>query len=138
MEIKNIKSKKRSLIFSLITHDSLLITKRGFTLLEIMISLAVIGGLLVTLLYTLNYHLSIAEKHERVTIASMLAKDKISEIEKNPAVTKGEFPEPYSGYHYITGTKESPFPGLSIIYVVVSNDREEVKLAELIESPESK
>jgi general secretion pathway protein I len=138
MKIKNIKSKKNSLFFLLITHYSSPLTKRGFTLLEIMISLAVIGGLLVTLLYTLNYHLSIAEKHEKVTIASMLAKDKISEIEKNPATTKGEFPEPYSGYHYITGTKESPFPGFSVIYVVVSNDREEVKLAELIESPESK
>ncbi|MBM4140842.1 MAG: type II secretion system protein [Nitrospira sp.] len=112
--------------------------ENGFTLLEIMISLAVIGGLLVTLLYTLNYHLSIAEKHEKVTVASLLAKAKMSEIEKNPAVTKGEFPEPYSGYRYVTGTKESPFPGFSVIYVVVSNGKEEVKLAELIQSPKSK
>ena len=114
------------------------ITRKGFTLLEIMISLAVIGGLLVTLLYTLNYHLSIAERHERVTVASMLAKDKMSETEKNPVETKGEFPEPYSGYRFITGTKESPFPGFSVIYVVVSDGKEEVKLAELISSPKIK
>ena len=135
MKNPKIKNSKNCNFNFLILNSS---PNAGFTLLEIMISLAVIGGLLVTLLYTLNYHLSIAEKHERVTVASMLAKDKMSEIEKNPGETKGEFPEPYSGYRYITGMKESPFPGFSVIYVVVSTDKEEVNLAELIQSPRLK
>src|SRR5208337_2336842 len=54
----------------------------GFTLLEIMIAVAVIGGLLVSLISSLNYHLGIAERHEFVTVASLLAKDKLAEVEK--------------------------------------------------------
>ena len=50
----------------------------GFTLLEIMIAVAIIGGLLVSLIYSLNYHLGIAERHEFATVASLLAKDKLA------------------------------------------------------------
>lgn len=106
----------------------------GFTLLEIMIALAIAGGLLVTLIYTLNYHLSIVERHEIVTIASMLAKGKMAEIEKDPVETKGEFPEPYSSYHYVTGVRETTYIGISEIYVIVSNGNERVKLSALIQS----
>ncbi|MBM4137460.1 MAG: type II secretion system protein [Nitrospira sp.] len=106
----------------------------GFTLLEIMIALAVIGGLLVTLIYTLNYHLGIAEKHEAITITSMLAKEKMAEIEKNPAETKGTFPEPYSDYHYMTYVKDTPYTGMSEISVTVSNGKEEVRFNELIQN----
>lgn len=110
----------------------------GFTLLEIMISLAVVGGLLITLIYTLNYHLDIAEKHERITVASLLAKEKLSEIEKNPSETKGAFPEPYSAYQYNAGIRESLYPGISEVYVIVSTGKEEVKFIELIQTPKSK
>jgi general secretion pathway protein I len=106
----------------------------GFTLLEIMVSLAIIGGLLVTVLYSLNYHLGIAEKHEFLTVATMLAKNKIAEIDQLPAATKGEFPDPYSGYHYETGIKDSSYPGISEIWVTVSKDGENVRLTELKET----
>lgn len=109
--------------------------KAGFTLLEVMIALAMIGGLLVTLIYTLNYHLGIAERHEFLTIAAMLAKDKMAEIEKDPGNTTGEFPEPYSGYHYVTDIRESPFPGMSEISVGVRKGKEEVRLMELVQNP---
>ncbi len=108
-------------------------TRRGFTLLEIMIALSIIGGLLVTLLYSLNYHLGIAERHETLTIATMLAKNKLHEVETNPAATKGDFPAPFSSYHYATELKESPYPGISEILVTVGNGKEEVKFTEFIE-----
>ena len=63
----------------------------GFTLLEIMIALAIVGGLLITLIYTLNYHLNLAERHETVTIASLLAREKIIEMEKSLGNKKGIF-----------------------------------------------
>lgn len=106
---------------------------KGFTLLEIMISLAVIGGLLVTLLYTLNYHLGIAERQEFITIATMLSKNRIAEVEKAPIISEGDFPEPYSGYRYVTVIRESPYPGISEITVTVSRGNESLKLSELIE-----
>jgi general secretion pathway protein I len=105
----------------------------GFTLLEIMIAVAVIGGLLVSLISSLNYHLGIAERHEFVTVASLLAKDKLAEVEKNPATQKGEFPDPYSDYHFASEIKESSYPGISEITVTVSRGDETVKLSDLIE-----
>lgn len=106
----------------------------GFTLLEIMIALAIIGGLLVTVLYSLNYHLGIAERHEFLTVATMLAKNKISDLEQIPAAGKGTFPDPYSAYNYETGVKPSSYPGLSELWVTVSKDKESVKLSELREN----
>src|SRR5208283_1820754 len=106
----------------------------GFTLLEIMVSLAIIGGLLVTVLYSLNYHLGIAEKHEFLTVATMLAKNKMLEIEISPRAGKGAFPDPYSAYNYETGMKNSSFPGLAEMWVTVSKDKEHVKVTELREA----
>jgi general secretion pathway protein I len=105
----------------------------GFTLLEIMISLAIIGGLLVTVIYTLNYHLSLAERQEFQTTATMLSKNKMAEAEKNPVASKGEFPEHYAGYRYATAITESPYPGVSVLTVAVSRGNEDVKLSEMIE-----
>jgi general secretion pathway protein I len=109
------------------------LAERGFTLLEIMISLAIIGGLLVTVIYTLNYHLSLAERQEFQTTATMLSKNKMAEAEKNPVASKGEFPEPYTGYSYATAITESPYPGVSVLTVAVSRGNEDVKLSEMIE-----
>lgn len=120
--------------FKFLILNSRLFRAGGFTLLEILIALAIVGGLLVTLIYTLNYHLSIVERHETITTATLLAKDKLIEMEKNPEDKKGTFDEPYKGYTYETFVKESPYPGISEIIVVVrsDSDKEEVKLNEFI------
>lgn len=104
----------------------------GFTLLEIMVALAIIGGLLVTLICTLNYHLSLAERQEFYTIGSLLAREQIVEMERNPVKAKGQFPDPYSRYQYSTEVKESRFQGMSEISVIVNDGKESVKLMELI------
>jgi general secretion pathway protein I len=106
----------------------------GFTLLEIMIALAIIGGLLVTLLYTLNYHLGIAGRHEFTTVATLLARDKIEEVETNPVAGTGAFPEPYSDYRFAAVIKDSPFPGISEVSVTVSRGGEHLQLADFIGS----
>ena len=105
---------------------------KGFTLLEVMISLAIVGGLLVTLIYTLNYHLGIAERHRNTTISTNLAKEKMYAMERKPLIEKGQFPEPYSGFSYETGIKASSFPGMSAISVIVSDGKESVTLSELV------
>ena len=108
----------------------------GFTLLEIVITLAIVGGFLVTLIYTLNYHLTLAERQESSTMAHLLAKDKMEEMERNPGNAKGEFPEPYSNYRYVTEIKSSLHPDMSEIHVGVSDGSESAKLVELIERKE--
>lgn len=106
--------------------------QKGFTLLEIMISLAILGGLLVTLISSLNYHLGIAEKQVVVTNITRLAKEKMYEMEKNPSVTSGNFPEPYSAFYYETKVVNSSFPDMMEIWVTVSEGKEILKLAEII------
>jgi len=106
--------------------------REGFTLLEVMISLAIVGGLLITLLYTLNYNLGIAERHRVITISTHLAKEKMYEMERKPAGGKGQFPEPYASFSYETNVKDSLFPGMSEITVVVKNAKEEFSLSELV------
>lgn len=108
-----------------------LLRRDGFTLLEIMIALAVIGGLLATLLFTLQYHLGIAGRHEFLTVATLLAKEKMAEVEKGAMDTKGDFSGPYSGYLYRVEKGNAPFPGLQEISVIVSNGSEQVRITEL-------
>lgn len=109
---------------------------RGFTLLEVMISLAIVSGLLVTLIYTLNYHLGIAEKQTVVTAAMVLAKEKMYEMEKKPVDSKGVFDEPHTGFSYETRLMASTFPGMMEIRVVVRKEKEAVTLSTLIQSSE--
>ena len=113
-------------------NSSLVTSRRGFTLLEVMISLAIVGGLLATLIYSLNYHLGIADRHRTVTVSTGLAKEKMYDMEKTPVAGKGQFPEPYGAFSYETNIKDSSFPGMSEISVVVTDGREQVSLSELI------
>lgn len=106
--------------------------KRGFTLLEVMISLAIVGGLLITLLYTISYNLGITERQFTVTNITNLAKEKIKEMEENPQENKGRLPEPYDMLNYETKVKDSPFSGMSEIIVVVGDEKERITLSELI------
>ena len=119
--------------FFFISHSSpFLLQGRGFTLLEVLISLAIVGGLLVTLICTLNYHLSLAERQESITIATLLAKSEMTDMETKPDSKKGAFEAPYNNFTYETFVKESPYIGISEIIVVVKAGNEEVKLNEFI------
>ncbi len=109
--------------------------QKGFTLLEIMVSLAIVGGLLVTLISTMNYHLGIAARHEFITTATLLAKDKMNDAEKNPVEAKGEFPAPFSSYHDSVAVKDSPYQGVAEVDVTVDKDGDRVKLSQLLEKP---
>lgn len=106
--------------------------QRGFTLIEVMISLAILGGLLITLIYTVNYHMSIAEKQFSITNITNLAKGKIVEMEQNPQKSEGTFPEPYDLVRYKADVKDSPYTGMQEIIVAVDDGKENIVLSELI------
>lgn len=117
-----------------ILHDSSLIFRRGngFTLLEVLISLAVTGAILVTLIYTLSYHLSLVERQETITTATLLAKNKIADMARNPREDKGFFDSPYETYSYETSVNDSLYSGISEVIVVVRTGNEEVTLNEFV------
>lgn len=104
----------------------------GFTLLEVLIALAIVSGLLITVISTLNYHLSLVEKHEAITTATLLAKYKLISMERNPVEEKGVFGEPYGNYSYETYIKDSPYPHIKEIAILVKCGNEEVRLNEFV------
>lgn len=106
--------------------------KNGFTLLEVLIALAVIGSLLVTLIYTLNYHLSLVAKQETITVATLLAKNKMAATAKSPVENKGSFDSPYERYSYETFVKDSPYSGIAEVVVIVRSGNDEVMLNEFV------
>lgn len=110
-----------------------LLSTDGFTLLEVMIALAAAGGLLVTLIYTLNYHLGIAERHRFVTVATMLAKSKMAEVRHAPARISGEFQAPYAGYRYRTEMRASRHEDMTELSVIVGDGNEELSITALVD-----
>jgi general secretion pathway protein I len=137
-KFKNEKSKFRKKFIHKFDFCSLIFdfpSDPGFTLLEVMVALAVAGGLLVTLLYTLNHHLDIAQRHETLTMATMLSNEKMSDAKKNPSNIEGQFDKPYSGYSYRVEIKDYPYPGVSEIWVAVNSGKESFLLKDLIWSP---
>jgi general secretion pathway protein I len=60
---------------------------RGFTLLEIMIALAIMAGTLLTLLSAFNHHLALVARDREETVALLLARGKLEELEMVPAVS---------------------------------------------------
>jgi prepilin-type N-terminal cleavage/methylation domain-containing protein len=106
--------------------------QKGFTLLEILISLAILGGLLITVIYTLNYHMGITEKQFYLTNITNLAKEKMGEMEQTPQNSEGKFPEPYDLVHYKTDIKDSSFSGMQEIVVAVDDGKGSIVLSELI------
>lgn len=127
-----VERRKRNSIFILHPSSFILRAEKGFTLLEVLISLALIGGLLVTLIYALNYHLGLIEKQEIITVATLLAKNKMADMTKNPQESKGFFDAPYEKYKYETAVKDSPYSGIAEVVVSVRSDYEEVTLNEFV------
>ena len=111
----------------ILRNASFILCRRGFTLLEVLVALAIISGLLITLISTVNYQLGIVERQETVTVATLLAKSALTELEKKPESKKGKFESPYEAYTFDTAVKDSPYPGVNEITVIVTSGKEEVR-----------
>lgn len=63
----------------------------GFTLLEVMVSLAIVAGVVLTLLGSVNYHLGIMANERDSTTITLLARNRMAEIEQAPVKGEGTF-----------------------------------------------
>ncbi|MDR3579058.1 MAG: prepilin-type N-terminal cleavage/methylation domain-containing protein [Oryzomonas sp.] len=54
---------------------------RGFTLLEVMVALAILAGVVLTVLGAVNYHLTIIAAEQDSTSLTLLARAKLAELE---------------------------------------------------------
>jgi len=52
---------------------------KGFTLLEVMIALAIMSGVIITVISSFNYYLSVAARDREETIAMLAARAKLEE-----------------------------------------------------------
>ncbi len=108
------------------------IQKNGFTLLEVLVSLAIVSAVMTTIIYTVNYHLSLIQRHETITVATMLGKEKILSVSEQQRDKKGSFPEPYQDYAFEININSSPFEKVRIVKLSVTKDGERVDLSKFI------
>ncbi len=106
----------------------------GFTLIEVMVALAIVGGLLVTLLYTVGHHLDVAGRHEAVTKAVVLAREKLGTVKAGTRKAEGDFPPPDQLYHWRVDVNQEAYFGVTLfkLSVTVTTGDEKVVLEELM------
>ncbi|MCK5139918.1 MAG: prepilin-type N-terminal cleavage/methylation domain-containing protein [Thermodesulfovibrionia bacterium] len=102
----------------------------GFTLLEIMIALAIVGAVVITVLQTVMYHADVAYEHTVTTRMYLLAKEKITEMELNPNNVKDIIAGTDFTYENLVNSTDDE--GILEIKTVIRGYGKEVFLNELI------
>ncbi|MDD2364614.1 MAG: prepilin-type N-terminal cleavage/methylation domain-containing protein [Desulfuromonadaceae bacterium] len=103
----------------------------GFTLLEVMIALAIMAGVIITLLGTVNYHLGIISNERDSTVMTLLARTRITELEKTPLKGEGTFAPLHPEISWKAEILPTELPNLRKLVVTVKRigENREVVLA---------
>lgn len=85
----------------------------GFTLLEVIVSLLIVGIVLVTCLRAQNQSIRIYNLSRDMTIATILARQKMGEVEAagfpEPGEEEGDFEDQFPGFIWKKTVSETPF-----------------------------
>ncbi|MBI1922253.1 MAG: type II secretion system minor pseudopilin GspI [Geobacter sp.] len=93
---------------------------RGFTLLEVMVALAIMAGVILTVISAVNYHLSVAAADREETTAMLLARQKLGEMELAGKVEKeGTFAPERPEIRWETETTPTELPGVNRLTLTV-------------------
>jgi len=101
----------------------------GFTLLEVMIALAIIGATLAVVIHTVNYHAEIMYQNTMTTQMYQMAKEKMHELENNHANASGSLGPLYTFENRITRLEDSEVFELK---TTVTGQGKEVSLTERV------
>ena len=107
---------------------------KGFTLLEVMIALAIAAGVLLTVIASVNYHLSIVGDDTEETTAVLLGRAKLSDPEfARQTDNKGNFAPDHPNVKWEREVTETEFPGVNRIRLTVSwnDDKKKLSLVQL-------
>ena len=111
-------------------------TDRGFTLLEVMVALAIIATALVTLLGSHLMSLNLAQKHKEQTLAAMLARQKMEEnltVPFDSLVTdSGDFGPAHPEYKWELEVAEADIDNLKKVRILVRLPGSEFALDTLV------
>ena len=107
--------------------------QRGFTLLEIMIALAIIGIAMIALLSLGNSAIGVHSRLQHLTKATLLAQQKMAQSEleaRGNGGTKladgtGTFAEPFADYRWRISTGPTALPAVQMVTVTVLWGKEE-------------
>lgn len=102
----------------------------GFTLLEMMIALAIIGITLTVILHTVNFHVNIMSENIRTTRMYQLAKEKMNDLESSPVDTKGKIKGTVFTYENIAIHPEDS--GMIELKTIIRGPGKTVALKELV------
>jgi len=94
---------------------------RGFTLLEVMIALAIAAGVLLTVISSLNYHLAIVGQDREETVAALAGRAKLEDPDF-PKVTdnKGTFAPDHPELSWERQITPTEIPGINRVLLTVS------------------
>lgn len=102
-------------------------SSRGFTLLEVMIALAIVSVALVSLLSLANRSIGVQARLERLTQATLLAQRKMGDVEAAAQTetvatqaTEGSFEPPFEDYRWRLAFEETPLAEVRKVTVVVA------------------
>ncbi|MEJ2526454.1 MAG: prepilin-type N-terminal cleavage/methylation domain-containing protein [Desulfuromonadales bacterium] len=115
----------------------------GFTLLEIMIALAIISIAMIALLGLTNRSISVHDRLQRVTEATLLAQKMMAETEikaesgtLNRQDAEGVFEAPNEAYRWQIAFRDTPLPSVEMVTVTVlwgdEENREFVDIASFV------
>jgi general secretion pathway protein I len=101
--------------------------QKGFTLLEIMVSLAIISIAMIAMLSLGNRSIGVHDRLQRLTQATLLAQQKMSESElkaKTGGVAQlqessGDFADPFAEYRWHIELNDTPLPSVQMVTVKV-------------------
>lgn len=103
---------------------------RGFTLLEVMVSLTIMAGVILTVLGAVNYHLGIVANERDNTTLTLLARNIADEKKLVPAKGEGTFApaHPELSWKVDSLTTDSPYLQKWVVTVKRVSDNREVAL----------
>ena len=94
---------------------------RGFTLLEVMIALAISAGVLLTVISSLNYHLSIVGQDSEETSAALLGRAKLDDPDfSRQTENKGSFAPDHPEVKWEREISPTELPGLNRVQLTLS------------------
>ena len=97
--------------------------ERGFTLLEVMISLVIIATAFIVLLHSRNQSILMGDYARHMTEATLLSSQKMAEIEQedfpDTGEEEGEFGEEHPGYRWRSEVVETPLETIREVRVSV-------------------
>ena len=115
-------------------HRSPALNAAGFTLLEVMIALAIIGMTVTVILHTVNYHSIIMYENTLRTTMLQTAKEKMVELEMNNTASKGIISA--AGITYEKTVSQTDRPGIIELRATVTGHGNKITLTELVRQKE--